>query len=304
MSSLKANLRRTVSGVLLLDKAVGISSNGALQQVRRLYNANKAGHTGVLDPLASGLLPICFGEATKFAQYLLDADKAYIATLKLGEATDTADAEGKIIKHCDYLPSYEQFQSSCEAFIGDIKQIPPMYSAIKYQGRSLYDYARSGIEIERKVRDVHIHNIQIVSFSLPEVVLKVECSKGTYIRTLAEDIANHSNTCAHLIGLRRTNTAGFDIKDAYRFDDLAKISINDMDKLLLPPDVLVSHLPEIHLNSSQIECLQRGQVVDLLDNCDIIENPRVYSDEGRFIGLGKLDGNRLRALRLMAYGSR
>lgn len=297
-------LCRNVSGVLLLDKAVGISSNNALQQVRRLYHANKAGHTGVLDPLASGLLPVCFGEATKFAQYLLDADKAYIATLKLGEATDTADAEGKIIKRCDYLPSYDEFQSSCMAFMGDIKQIPPMYSAIKYQGRALYDYARSGIEIERTARDVHIHNIQIMSFTLPEVVLSVKCSKGTYIRTLAEDIADHANTCAHLTGLRRINTAGFDIKDAYQFDFLSKIDIEEMDKLLLPPDILVAHLPEIYLNSSQVERLQRGQVVDLLGNCDIINIPRIYSDEGRFIGLGKLDGNHLRALRLMACGSR
>lgn len=201
--------KRALSGVLLLDKPVGVSSNTALQKARRLFGAQKAGHTGVLDPLASGLLPICFGEATKFAQYLLDADKAYTATMKLGEATTTGDAEGDIIATSDCAVSAEAFQAACTRFTGPVRQVPPMFSALKHEGRPLYEYARKGIVIERKPRDICIHAIDIEVFSPPLARIAVRCSKGTYIRTLSEDIAKHIGTFAHLTALRRTATAGF-----------------------------------------------------------------------------------------------
>jgi len=196
--------KRPVNGVLLLDKPEGLSSNTALQKARRLYNAEKAGHTGVLDPLATGLL----GEATKFAQYLLDADKAYTATLKLGEASSTGDAEGEIIATARADISLAEFQTACQALTGNIRQVPPMFSALKHEGKPLYEYARKGIVIERKPRDITIYAIDITEFDAPKAVIDVRCSKGTYIRTLSEDIAKHIGTFAHLTALRRTETAG------------------------------------------------------------------------------------------------
>ncbi len=201
--------KRPVNGVLLLDKPEGLSSNTALQKARRLFRAEKAGHTGVLDPLATGLLPVCFGEATKFAQYLIDADKAYTATLKLGEASSTGDAEGEIIATARADISLSEFQTACQALTGDIRQVPPMFSALKHEGKPLYEYARKGIVIERKARDITIYSIDITEFDAPKAVIDVRCSKGTYIRTLSEDIAKHIGTFAHLTALRRTETAGF-----------------------------------------------------------------------------------------------
>ncbi len=201
--------KRPVNGVLLLDKPEGLSSNTALQKARRLFRAEKAGHTGVLDPLATGLLPVCFGEATKFAQYLIDADKAYTATLKLGEASSTGDAEGEIVATARADISLSEFQTACQALTGDIRQVPPMFSALKHEGKPLYEYARKGIVIERKARDITIYSIDITEFDAPKAVIDVRCSKGTYIRTLSEDIAKHIGTFAHLTALRRTETAGF-----------------------------------------------------------------------------------------------
>ena len=176
-----------------------------------MFRAEKAGHTGVLDPLATGLLPVCFGEATKFAQYLIDADKAYTATLKLGEASSTGDAEGEIVATARADISLSEFQTACQALTGDIRQVPPMFSALKHEGKPLYEYARKGIVIERKARDITIYSINITEFDAPKAVIDVRCSKGTYIRTLSEDIAKHIGTFAHLTALRRTETAGFTI---------------------------------------------------------------------------------------------
>ena len=293
--------KRPINGVLLLDKPEGLSSNTALQKARRLYNAEKAGHTGVLDPLATGLLPVCFGEATKFAQYLLDADKAYTATLKLGEASSTGDAEGEIIATARANISLTEFQTACQALTGDIRQVPPMFSALKHEGKPLYEYARKGIVIERKPRDITIYAIDITEFDAPKAVIDVRCSKGTYIRTLSEDIAKHIGTFAHLTALRRTETAGFTIRESYTLDALAELNETDRDALLLPCDALVRHLPKIELNDRAVAMLKCGQRPQFTENISAEQPIRVYDRSGTFIGLVEYQKEigRLKALRLM-----
>ncbi|ATD64768.1 tRNA pseudouridine(55) synthase TruB [Neisseria weixii] len=293
--------KRPVNGVLLLDKPEGLSSNTALQKARRLYRAEKAGHTGVLDPLATGLLPVCFGEAAKFAQYLLDADKAYTATLKLGEASTTGDAEGEIIDTARADISLQEFQTACTALTGPIRQVPPMFSALKHEGKPLYEYARKGIVIERKPRDITIYSIDIQEFAAPKAVIDVRCSKGTYIRTLSEDIAKHIGTFAHLTALRRTETAGFTIAQSHTLEQLADLSEAERDALLLPCDVLVQHLPKITLNDHAVEMLKFGQRPQFTENIAHEQPIRVYSQQGEFIGLVEYqqDIGRLKALRLM-----
>lgn len=293
--------KRPLNGVLLLDKPEGLSSNTALQKARRLYRAEKAGHTGVLDPLATGLLPVCFGEATKFAQYLLDADKAYTATLKLGEASSTGDAEGDIIARGRAEITLAEFQQACVALTGDIRQVPPMFSALKHEGKPLYEYARQGITIERKARDITIYQIDIVAFDAPQAVIDVRCSKGTYIRTLSEDLARHIGTFAHLTALRRTATAGFQIEQAHTLEDLAALSEEQRDACLLPCDVLVQHLPKITLNDHAVEMLKLGQRPQFGEDIRSDQPIRVYSRQGEFVGLVtyQADIGRLKALRLM-----
>ena len=276
--------KRRLNGVLLLDKPQGLSSNTALQQARRLFAAEKAGHTGVLDPLATGLLPVCFGEATKFAQYLLDADKAYSATLKLGEATSTGDAEGEVVATARADMDLAEFQAACAALTGSIRQVPPMFSALKHEGKPLYEYARKGIVIERKARDITIYQIDITAFAPPAAQINVLCSKGTYIRTLSEDIAKHMGTLAHLTGLRRTATAGFDITQSHTLEDLAALSEAGRDALLLPCDVLVQHLPRLVLTAEQVKLLKFGQKP--ASTVLAADTPwRAYSEQGEFVGL-------------------
>ena len=276
--------KRRLNGVLLLDKPQGLSSNTALQQARRLFAAEKAGHTGVLDPLATGLLPVCFGEATKFAQYLLDADKAYSAMLKLGEATSTGDAEGEVVATARADMGLAEFQAACAALTGSIRQVPPMFSALKHEGKPLYEYARKGIVIERKARDITIYQIDITAFAPPAAQINVLCSKGTYIRTLSEDIAKHMGTLAHLTGLRRTATAGFDIAQSHTLEDLAALSETGRDALLLPCDVLVQHLPRLVLTAEQVKLLKFGQKP--ASTVLAADTPwRAYSEQGEFVGL-------------------
>ena len=276
--------KRRLNGVLLLDKPQGLSSNTALQQARRLFAAEKAGHTGVLDPLATGLLPVCFGEATKFAQYLLDADKAYAAMLKLGEATSTGDAEGEVVATARADMDLAEFQAACAALTGPIRQVPPMFSALKHEGKPLYEYARKGIVIERKARDITIYQIDITAFAPPAAQINVLCSKGTYIRTLSEDIAKHMGTLAHLTGLRRTATAGFDIAQSHTLEDLAALNETGRDALLLPCDVLVQHLPRLVLTAEQVKLLKFGQKP--ASTVLAADTPwRAYSEQGEFVGL-------------------
>lgn len=296
--------KRKLNGVLLLDKAVGVSSNGALQQVRRLYRAEKAGHTGVLDPLAGGLLPVCFGEAAKFAQYLLDADKAYLATLKFGTATATGDTEGGIVAEGRSLIGQEEFQAACLALTGAQRQVPPMFSALKHQGRPLYEYARQGIEVERKARDIVVRRIRILAFAGTEATIEVLCSKGTYIRTLAEDLAAHLGTFAHLTMLRRTASAGFDVAEAHSAQDLAQLDEAGRDALLLPCDAMVRHLPAFEAREETVRRLQCGlpAPVSAVPGPDEGQPLRVYSQQRRFVGLAqyRADTGSLKALRLMS----
>ncbi|MCO6522884.1 MAG: tRNA pseudouridine(55) synthase TruB [Snodgrassella sp.] len=297
--------KRALNGVLLLDKDSGMSSNSALQRARFLYGAAKAGHTGVLDPLATGLLPVCFGEATKFAQYLLDADKAYIATLQLGVATSTGDTEGEVVATADTSITLEQIQAAIMAFSGEISQTPPMYSAIKYQGKPLYEYARAGITIERKSRQVTIYQIDILEFAFPRLVISVRCSKGTYIRTLAEDMARHMGTVAHLTALRRIATAGFAIEDTYSLAAISSADEVTRDNWLLPCDVLVQHFTAVTLTDKDILQLQHGIAVHSEQNYGTMCPLRIYAANGRFIGLVQYQAasRRLKVLRLMNTAS-
>ena len=239
--------RRAVHGVLLLDKPAGLSSNDALQKAKRLYRAEKAGHTGTLDPLASGLLPICFGAATKFAQASLDADKAYRATLALGVTTTTGDAEGDVVERRAVTVDRAAIDAACARFIGAIEQVPPMHSALKHEGRALYDYARAGITIERAPRRVTIHRLDVVDWHDEWLVLDVVCSKGTYVRTLAEDLGAALGCGAHLAALRRTASGALRVDDAVTLDALQALDEPQRDALLCAPDVLVAHWPRVAL---------------------------------------------------------
>jgi tRNA pseudouridine55 synthase len=279
--------KKHISGVLLLDKPLGFSSNQALQKVKWLLQAAKAGHTGTLDPLATGLLPLCFGEATKFAHYLTDADKTYIATIKLGITTNTGDAEGEILSTQAVEVSQVQFEQACRQFVGEITQIPPMYSALKHEGKALYEYARAGIEIERKARSVDIHEIQVDSFVQDVAVITVTCSKGTYIRTLAEDIGKQLGCGAHLIGLRRTATANYQIAQSITLEQFEAMSAEQRISALLPEDSAVMHLPAVSFDDDSVHYLQQGQAVW---QGGVIPQGllRLYSERQQFLGLGEL----------------
>ncbi len=246
--------RRPVHGVLLLDKPIGLSSNDALQKAKWLLRAEKAGHTGTLDPLATGLLPLCFGAATKFAQVSLDADKAYRATLRLGCTTRTGDAEGEVLRERPVAVDRAALEAACARWKGPIRQLPPMYSALKHKGRALYEYAREGLEIERSERDVTIHTVDIVDWhdSRPDTVtIDVRCSKGTYIRTLAESIGETLGCGAHLIGLRRTASGPLTLQGAITLEALVAMSEAERESCLLRPDTLLADWPAVHLEANE-----------------------------------------------------
>ncbi|GAA5185427.1 tRNA pseudouridine(55) synthase TruB [Niveibacterium umoris] len=290
--------RQKVDGVVLLDKPCGMSSNAALQTVRRLYNAAKGGHTGTLDPLASGLLPLCLGEATKFSQMLLDADKSYVARVKLGVTTTTADAEGEVLNVRPVLADDEAVSGVVAQFSGEIEQIPPMYSALKRDGKALYEYARDGVTLERAPRQVTIHEISAGPLEGDEFDLAVRCSKGTYIRTLAEDIGERLGCGAHLVALRRTAIGPFGIESSVPLLQLE--SGEDARALALrSADLLVSHLPEVPLAPDAAGSFLHGQAVAAPLPPGATEC-RVFA-EGRFLGLGRVDvDGRLAPRRLIA----
>lgn len=285
-------IKRNVNGVFLLDKPLGFSSNQALQKVKWLLSAAKAGHTGTLDPLATGLLPICLGEATKFAQYVTDADKSYFVIVKLGVTTTTGDAEGEVLSTSPINVNSTQFEQVCQQFIGEISQIPPMYSALKHQGKALYEYAREGVDIGRQARLISIKNIQVDAFLGDTAQMTVTCSKGTYIRTLAEDIGAKLGCGAHLIGLRRTETAGYLLSQALTIERLEALSLEVRDAFLLPVDSAIESLPKVELNADTAYFLMQGQAVwqagNTRQNLSVGDELRLYDESNSFLGLGFL----------------
>lgn len=260
---IKKKTRLPINGVLLLDKPVGWSSNDALIKAKRLLNAIKAGHTGTLDPFATGLLPLCFGEATKFSADLLDADKTYQTVVHLGQRTNTGDTEGEVIERKDVDVSLEQIQQVLAQFRGDIMQVPPMYSALKRDGKALYEYAREGITLEREARPVTIHLLEFVSYEAPFLTLNVRCSKGTYIRVLGEDIGEALGCGAHLNELRRTQVGHLILENTVTLDQLIAMEEAQRLELLAPVDALLSSFPEVRLNADLAKRFLQGQRISL-----------------------------------------
>ncbi len=293
---------RTVNGIILLDKPVGMSSNQALQTVRRMFDARKAGHTGSLDPFATGMLPLCFGEASKTAGFMLGANKTYRATARMGEATATGDTEGEIVEH-QGVPAVDegQLRVVLAGFLGEISQVPPMYSALKYQGRPLYDYARKGEEVERKARVINILSLELLTWNPPMMEFRVRCSKGTYIRTLAEDIARRLGTCGHLIALRREQVGGFEDTRMHTLEELeSEAAHNRLDDCLLPVDAGLAHWPVAALSAEQSERFQHGNPVET--GLDLAPEVRVYGPNECLLGLGEIAaGGKLKPNRVFVW---
>lgn len=293
--------RRAVHGVLMLDKPLGLTSNDALQKAKRLLRAEKAGHTGTLDPLATGLLPLTFGAATKFSQVSLEADKAYRATLQLGATTTTGDGEGEVLERREVDVTPEQIQAACAAFTGPIAQMPPMYSALKHQGRALYELAREGITVERQPRHITIHTLDIVDWQPAQalLVIDVRCTKGTYIRTLAEDIGARLGCGAHLAGLRRTASGPVNVAQAVTLEHIESLDDTARLALLQSPDSLLGEWPEVALPQDEAGRFLTGmrRRVALADAAQV----RVYGQLPRtFLGSAHITGGELIADRLLS----
>lgn len=290
---------RDIHGVLLLDKPTGMSSNDVLQKVKRLYNANKAGHTGALDPLATGMLPICLGEATKFSQFLLDADKRYRVIARLGQRTNTSDSDGEVVAERPVTFSPTQLEAALEQFRGESDQVPSMYSALKYQGKPLYEYARQGIEVPREARKITVYELKFIRWEDTELELEVHCSKGTYIRTIIDDLGELLGCGAHVIYLRRLNVADYPAERMVTLEQLQQIvseaqaeersAAVELDPLLLPMDSAVADFPEVNLLPVMGIYVKQGQAVQAAGA------PRsglvriTVGDEHEFIGVGQID---------------
>ena len=280
---------RAVDGVLLLDKPSGITSSGAVQRVRRLFNAAKAGHTGTLDPQATGLLPICLGEATKFAHLLLDADKGYLARVRLGVVTETGDSEGRIIAQGDGKRARAEIEAVLGRFRGAVQQTPPMYSAVKHEGQRLYQLARAGTEVPREPRSIVIHNLVLVAIEGEEITLSVTCSKGTYIRVLAEDIGQALGCGASLAALRREAVGSMTLSSAVTLQQLEDLPSAERDALLQPPDTLVATLPRLDLDAAATGRILQGQPVEHggAGNAGLA---RIYGPDRAFLGVVEVTG--------------
>lgn len=286
--------RLVINGVLLLNKPRGISSTQALGRAKWLIGAEKAGHTGTLDPLADGLLPLCFGHATKLAHDLLDADKTYVAGIVLGQSTSTGDMEGEVIFSSDVVITEQQWHAILPQFLGEIDQVPPMYSALKQNGKPLYELARAGIEVERKARRITIVSLETLSFEYPNVLLKVRCSKGTYIRTLAEDIGQALGVGAHLSSLKRVGVGELDIANAMTLEELEAVPESERENVLMPLDALLQNCPALHLAQTEAKRFIQGQRLktDMAD----AQMVRVYWSNGgneSLIGLAGVSKNTL-----------
>ena len=297
---------RDIHGVFLLDKPQGMSSNDIMQKVKRIFQANKAGHTGALDPLATGMLPICLGEATKFSQFLLDADKRYLVTAKLGERTDTSDAEGQIVETREVKVKTPEILTALEQFRGDILQVPTMFSALKHNGKPLYEYARQGITVEREARPITIFELNFIEYNAPYLTLEVHCSKGTYIRTLVDDLGEVLGCGAHVTMLRRTAVADYPTEKMLDWNALQSLAEQQdlalLDALLLPMDTAVAKLPALTLDENQTQGIGFGQRIKF-DNPNRLQGQvRLFSHENRFLGVAVIDENNvIRPQRLVVY---
>jgi len=301
-------IKRNISGVLLLNKPSGISSHQALQITKHIFSASKAGHTGTLDPMATGLLPVCFGEATKFSSVLLGADKTYEATLRLGYISTTGDADGEISVAGDVNLTQQKVESALQSFIGKTMQTPPMYSAVKHQGKPLYTYARKGIKIERKPREVSIYDLRLSSLEGNKMSITVKCSTGTYVRTLAENIGMMLGCGgAYLTSLCRNTIDGLDLLSAYTLDMLEGMPLPQRDACLSPVDTLLHNLPAVFLdNVASVRLLQGQMVTDLTleDRLPEQKKVRLYDRQKRFLGLGEITAcGRIIPKRLMVLAS-
>lgn len=280
-----------IHGVVLIDKPGGYSSNDVLQKVKHLFNANKAGHTGALDPIATGMLPICLGEATKFSQFLLDADKTYRVIARLGERTTTSDSEGEIVATRAVNITRDSLDTHIQSFLGETDQIPSMFSALKYQGKPLYDYARQGISIPREARKITVYSIELIRFSGDELELQIHCSKGTYIRTIIDDLGEKLGCGAHVISLRRLQVANYPFDRMITLDALMalKEAENALDHLLLPMDSAVVMLPEIQVNTIDGNALLQGKRIQVSSSAKSGLCRIKMGEKPQFIGIGELD---------------
>ena len=297
-------MRRRIDGVLMIDKPPGMTSNGVLGAIKRLYEATKAGHTGTLDPFATGLLPVALGEATKFSGHLLHADKTYQATALFGVTTSTGDLEGEVVRRSEVRPTSESVELAMRRFVGPISQIPPMYSALKRDGKPLYEYAREGVVLDREAREVTIHSLALLELQWPLMRFRVCCSKGTYIRTLAEDIGEALGCGAHLTQLRREKTGGFDVSEALTLAAIEAAAMPERLHFLRPIDALVADYPRIDLDVALAARLRLGQRLPWV--AAGVSDPghyRTYADNGEFIGLVHAIDGGLRPERLVAQAS-
>lgn len=295
---------RDVHGVFLLDKPQDVSSNDIMQKVKRLFKANKAGHTGALDPLATGMLPICLGEATKFSQFLLDSDKRYVVTAKLGERTDTSDAEGQIVQSREVNVAEADILAALPAFRGEILQVPTMFSALKHNGKPLYEYARAGVIVEREARPITIFELKFIDYQAPFLTLEVHCSKGTYIRTLVDDLGEALGCGAHVTMLRRLAVADYPIEEMMPIEDLALLAdsfpSSELDRLLLPIDTAVASLPQLNLTAEQTKEVGFGQRVKFENSQALSGLVRLFSENGQFLGIAEITvGNIIRPNRMV-----
>lgn len=290
MTTYKKYVSQAVTGILLVNKPQGLTSNAVLQQVKHLYQAKKAGHTGSLDPMATGMLPICFGEGTKFCQYLLDADKCYETTGLLGIKTNTGDAMGEVISREDSFTLSESIlEEVLSQFRGLIKQIPSMFSAIKHQGTPLYKYARAGKSIDREAREVLIHDLVLNRFDGQQFDLTVSCSKGTYIRNLVEDIGDKLGVGAHVTRLHRAYTSGFKNEKMYTLDELHTRSHEELLSYLLPIDRAICHLPRLSLSPDDIQSLRHGKTITCPVKEGFLGCVSLYENDSHLVGLGELE---------------
>ena len=281
-----------ISGLLLIDKPLGFSSNQALSKIKWIFSAKKAGHTGTLDPLATGLLPICFGEATKFSSHLLNSEKTYEASIKLGWKSSTGDAEGKLTESKIISLSLEKLQKELKSFIGLSKQTPPMFSALKYNGQPLYKLAREGVKIERQEREIDISKLILLNYSKNIIKIEVTCSKGTYIRTLAEDIANKLGMDGYLTELRRTKIGKLNINEAFSIENISTLTSDKRKSCIKPTEVLVDRYPKLSLLDSEVDFIKNGQPIKLKKKLNT-EIYTLFTKSKVFIGLGEIDSNNL-----------